>query len=310
MAKVAHGVAGEPIVHSLSPLLVHLVHAHLSLVDKIKLPDLKNVAIIPTDGVENALAWAYAGAVPNPPDWELVGSPLGKFRANTLLQRAVDAAMEIVQADPRLPGCETPDQLHQTPAPGHDEVWMSITAPLKHQLTAAAVRYIDDSEEVRSVNTMRWDGRQWWAGTTDGDGFLMVAEAFGHSTDSVLGITGGGGTARSVAAAWCAAGGKVNPLGGRRTLDENGPWKFSQDEPALTIDFDDGGGDIIAPYGPMEGDFDSRIEHLAKIADGRWLLVAQHLIAWARLWSPENAIHLPSLSLIMTRIVAAEVYLA
>jgi hypothetical protein len=60
----------------------------------------------------------------------------------------------------------------------------------------------------------------------------------------------------------------------------------------------------------MEGDYDSRIAHLSNVADGRWLLCAQHLLAWARLWLPEQAENLPSLSLLMTRLVEAEVHLA
>ena len=40
--------------------------------------------------------------------------------------------------------------------------------------------------------------------------------------------------------------------------------------------------------------------------DGRWLLAAQHLEAWARLYSPEAAHLLPGLGLTMTRLEAME----
>ena len=103
MGTVQYGVAGEPIVHSLSPVLCAIIHEHLSMDDQVKLPNLKSVAVIPTKGVENALAWAYAGDLPSPPNWDLVDSPLGKFRANTLLQRAVKESMEIKTPDDRLP---------------------------------------------------------------------------------------------------------------------------------------------------------------------------------------------------------------
>ena len=310
MAKVRHGVAGDPIVNSLSPIVASLVAAHLRDNDSTKAPELKGVAVIPTKGIENALAWGYAGAVPSPPDWGPVGSPLGKFRANTLLERAVAAAMEIEDSDPRLPNADLPQIEIDTPATGLEEVWISITAPLKHQLSAAAVRCVDNAMSTRSVNSLRWDGLSWWAASTDGDGMLMVARAFGHDTSGVLGIIGGGGTARSVAAAWSDAGGKINHIGGRRALNEEGPWTLCDDEPDLKINFDDGGGDILAPYGIMEGDFDSRIEYLSTNADGRWLLCAQHLLAWSRLWSPQHSDSLPSLDLLMTRLVAAEVHLA
>ena len=108
MARIRHGVAGKPITHSLSPVLTALVHAHLSRKEGVKLPGLKGVVVIPTEGVENALAWGYAGALPSPPDWEYVNSPLGKFRANALLDRAVNASMEYVDADSRLPNTGLP----------------------------------------------------------------------------------------------------------------------------------------------------------------------------------------------------------
>jgi hypothetical protein len=164
--------------------------------------------------------------------------------------------------------------------------------------------------EIRSVNTLRWDGRSWWAASTDGPGMLIVAEAFGHDTSGVLGINGGGGTARSVAAAWCQTGGSIKQLGGNRLLEDDGPWTFSDAEPSVTIDFDNDGGDLLVRYQPMDGDFDSRIEMLSKVADGRWLLCAQHLMSWASMWAPKYAEHLPSISLLMTRLVAVEVNLS
>ena len=309
MGKVRHGVAGMPIEHSLSPVLTAIVHAHLSRTEGISLPGLKGVVVIPTDGVENALAWGYAGTLPSPPDWGLVGSPLGKFRANTLLERAVNASMEHSEADNRLPNTNMPP--HEFESHGFDveEVWMSLTSPLKPQLSAAAVRYVDNSMDIRSVNSLRWDGRAWWAASTDGAGFSLVAEAFGHSKGGVLGITGGGGAARSVAASWTMNGGRIKQLGGNRLLEEDGPWDLCDDQHDLTVNFDDDGGDILVRYESMEGDFDERISHLANNADGRWLLCAQHLFAWANLWAPKYAESLPSLSLLMTRLVAVEVHL-
>ena len=309
MAKVRHGVAGEPIGHSLSPVLTAIVHSHLSRTEGIEMPGLKGVVIIPTEGVENALAWGYAGSLPSPPDWDLVGSPLGKFRANTLLDRAVTASMEHVEADLRLPNAPLPELDFEKPLRGTEEVWLSLTAPLKHQLSAAAVRCIDNAMEIRSVNTLRWDGRSWWAASTDGPGMMLVAEAFEHPVSGVLGITGGGGTARSIAAAWCENGGKVKQLGGNRLLEEDGPWILCDDDPDFSIDLDNGESDINVTYGPMKGDFESRIIHLSTVPDGRWLLCAQHIFSWASLWAPHLADHLPSLSLLMTRLVAVEVYL-
>ena len=311
MGTVRHAVAGNPIVHSLSPVLTALVHAHLSRQQDIQLPGLKGVVVIPTEGVENALAWGYAGGLPSPPDWEYVGSPLGKFRANALLERAVAASCaEHDEADSRLPNAQlkTNNQVNQNL--GDEEVWLSLTSPLKHQLSIAAVKCIDNAMDIRSVNTLRWDGVTWWAGSTDGAGMCMVAEAFGKKSDSTMGIIGGGGTARSVAAAWTNSGGKVTQIGGKRELDEDGPWDLVNSKADFVINFDEDGGDISVQYQKMSGDFESRIEFLSKNADGRWLLCAQHLHSWATLWAPQYSEKLPSLSLLMTQLVAAEVHLA
>ena len=309
MGKVRHGVAGYPIEHSLSPVLTAIVHAHLSRTENVELPGLKGVVVIPTDGVENALAWGYAGSLPSPPDWDLVGSPLGKFRANTLLERAVNVSMEHVEGDNRLPNAPLPKTDSSSHSFADDEVWLSLTAPLKHQLSAAAVKCIDNAMDIRSVNTLRWDGISWWAASSDGPGMSMVAQAFGYDSNSVLGITGGGGTARSVAASWSENGGRIKQIGGNRLLDEDGPWNLCNDEPSFSINFDEDGGEISVRYQKMEGDFDSRIEYLANNADGRWLLCAQHLHSWANMWAPEYAELLPSLSLLMTRLVSVEVQL-
>lgn len=291
-------------------MLTALVHAHLSRQEDTDIPGLKGVVVIPTEGVENALAWGYAGGLPSPPDWEYVGSPLGKFRANALLERAVAASCaEHSEADPRLPNAKLKTSTFEKRPLGDDEVWLSLTSPLKHQLSTAAVKCIDNAMDIRSVNTLRWDGVTWWAGSTDGPGMCMVAEAFGKKTSGVMGIVGGGGTARSVAAAWTNSGGKVTQISGKRELDEDGPWTLVKTKADFVVNFDDDGGDISVRYEKMGGDFESRVNYLSSNADGRWLLCAQHLHSWATLWAPQYTEKLPSLSLLMTRLIAAEVHL-
>ena len=102
MDGLRYGVCGHPISHSLSPLVMSLVHEHL-LSQKIRIPRTIEVAIVPAKKIENGLAWGYAGALPSLPDWDLVGSPLGKFRANTLLKRAAISATEIQSPEPSFP---------------------------------------------------------------------------------------------------------------------------------------------------------------------------------------------------------------
>ena len=64
-------------------------------------------------------------------------------------------------------------------------------------------------------------------------------------------------------------------------------------------------------YGPQSGDLESRFSTLlSRPLDGRWMLVAQHLEAWKRLWTPQYADFLPSLELLLTQLVHAENLLA
>ena len=98
-------------------------------------------------------------------------------------------------------------------------------------------------------------------------------------------------------------------MGGKRELDEDGPWNLVESKPDFVVNFDDDGGDLSVRYEKMDGDFESRVEFLSTNADGRWLLCAQHLHSWATLWAPQYSEKLPSLSLLMTRLIAAEVHL-
>jgi hypothetical protein len=68
---------------------------------------------------------------------------------------------------------------------------------------------------------------------------------------------------------------------------------------------------LNATYQPMDGDYDARIESLiGPSLNGRWMLAAQHLACWSQLWAPEMAQQLPSLPLLLTRLVEAELMLA
>ena len=63
MPAIRYGIAGRPVDHSLSPLLTALVARHLGIVlnDKQLTMELIEVNTVP-----DALAWGYAGAVPEP----------------------------------------------------------------------------------------------------------------------------------------------------------------------------------------------------------------------------------------------------
>ena len=319
MSPLRYAVAGQPIAHSLSPLLMHLVAAHVGRVHSFPLP---SVDLVEAATISDALAWGYAGAVPNPPMWTHTNGPFGKFRTSTLIKRAVEAAADVdtderlnpvhpplsaAKLDPRLPTRQF-----------NEEVWLNLTAPLKHQLRSTAVTSMDGSEAISSVNALRWDGKGWWSAGLDGQGLLDALVHLGfHPETHVLGIVGGGGAARSTAAAWTAAGGRWVAQESRRPLLE-GPWDDGRttDPPSITAVFDAGvdlleGPLVMAQYGDMEGTVEERIDALLRAPyDGRWMLVAQHLACWRLLWAPELSDALPSLGALMHQLVVAENVLA
>ena len=322
MAAIRYGIAGQPVEHSLSPLLVALVARHLDLA----IPESKlTMELVEVDTLPDALAWGYAGAVPEPIPWAYTNAVLGKFRTKALLKRAVDAASQVVETHAAL-GPKKDVVLGALSKNPHlptrmfdEEIWLNLTAPLKHQLDSGAVAAVDDSMNNKSVNALRWDGRGWWCAGVDGDGVVEVMAHHGFAPDtSIIGIIGGGGAARSTAAAWSAEGGMIHQLPSRRDL-EDGPWTsfMTEEAPNVVVDFDNTPlveGDCFllkSTYGPMEGGMSERVEAITENGlDGRWLLVAQHLACWRKLWAPERSADLPSLGLLLTQLLEAECVLA
>ncbi len=335
MPQVRYGVGGEPVLHSLSPMLLALVAAHLksSLAENRSKSginiDWERMDVIPATRVEDALAWGYVGALPGKePNWNYTDSPLPAFRARTIIERvAIMATEEVLTPNEKLnPIGEAILPIRNKKIPGSPtEHWLSLTSPLKHQLSSAAMKFVDSSSEIDSVNALRWNTREWWVASTDGIGLVHVAQHRGIdvSNGAILELHGGGGAARSCADAWSKAGGKLVWSGGRRELSEEGPWsdslvdKKSDGEIALSINFDvepgstpktSGSGiHVQSAYSPFEGTLSEGIEKLtSEPLDGRWLLCAQHLAAWSTLWCPERAEDLPSLELLLNRLVFAE----
>ena len=342
MAQVRYAICGHPVSHSLSPLLFGLVISNLekfgrNIEFKIKKSKLE---LVDTSAIEDALGWGYAGHTPNPPQWEYTGAPFGKYRTEALVQKALEAALEIEDADARLSSSfesELEEQEVQSHSylvqaqlkhlPTHcleNEVWLNLTSPLKHQLSSEAVSTIDDSMSLQSVNALRWDGQAWWCAGVDGSGVVTVAQYHGVQVGkgALLGVVGGGGAARGTVDAWLKAGGTVRLFAGKRLLEI--PLEFESDDSDRPLDFAidfDGQGehdDAISSckirlnprYKILEGDIDSRIEHLLGTPlDGRWMLVAQHLESWRRLWAPQYAAYLPSIGLLLTQLVHAETVL-
>ena len=55
------------------------------------------------------------------------------------------------EADTRLPNADLPLIEVGSHRFGDEEVWLSLASPLKHQLSAAAVKCVDNAMEIRSV---------------------------------------------------------------------------------------------------------------------------------------------------------------
>ena len=334
MAEVYYGIAGNPVSHSISPLLVSIVAQHLeqNTNSRNKL-EIKSLNLIEVDSIQDALAWGYAKAIPNPVDWDYTGAPFGKFRNRALIQKALEITAKVVQEHEDISLDESSKDTAKFPLSSKaklptkafgEEIWLNLTSPLKHQLNSQAVMDFNDSSLIESVNVLRWDGHGWWSSNVDGCGVVRCAEYFGLDVTSgaTLAIVGGGGAARSTAYAWAKSGGKLKIINGRRAIDV-GAWSDSiidTDSYDMIVNFDseelpdniDTKAIILSPrYNLMEGTVEQRIKDLiGEIYDGRWMLVAQHLECWRQLWAPHQIDELPSIRLLMTKLIHAENVLA
>jgi len=172
--------------------------------------------------------------------------------------------------------------------------WGSITSPLKHQLENNLVNcYVADNDGVRYA-------------MTDGHGVVLVAKQFGidFDTNPVLHLKGGGSSAIATANAWLSMGGKVKSLKGKRYLPDELLLNCNSELDAnLYVDFDDSSnskGLVLFP------NYSSELQTSPHKIDGRWMLIAQHILAWAVLFAPEEQKNLPSLDLLFKRLVSLE----
>ncbi|MDP6844283.1 MAG: hypothetical protein QF722_01895 [Candidatus Thalassarchaeaceae archaeon] len=336
--QIRYAVAGMPIQHSLSPVLAVLTATHLKQAGLEV--QLEENCLLESDDVTSPMAWAWVNKkrnqieVHNP----LYGDPSTPTSHSRLHRLASLVMSNVKTADPaHVSHGETlfhrGEERIKTRR-GESESWISLTSPLKHLLsTRSGVHSIDDSLENGAVNQLRWDGNNWYCAGTDGHGLVSIARHFGFDFEltgieaPLLCMIGGGGSARSCAAAWSNAGGVIWSMDGRRPLDKRGPWVqnlISGDDVVgnigkrLFVDFDTkaGGSDsnrstvadlyLSTSYNSQEVGFVVEQIESGFQLDGRWLLAAQHLEAWARFFSPEAAHLLPGLGLTMTRLLAME----
>ncbi len=335
---IRYAVAGSPIAHSLSPIIAALTAAHLARADLIV--NLNENSLLDCDDVTAPMAWAWAeGSRQRSVASSKLFGDLSQPQYQSLMRRAIDEVLiSVSSASPELvPNGESllyQDTERLKTRRGATEAWISLTSPLKHQLnTRSGVTCIDASLQNGAVNHLRWDGLYWHCAGTDGPGLVAVARHFGFDFDAegvespLLCMTGGGGAARSCAVSWAENGGKIWSMGGRRSLDNRGPWVNSILEgeaiaemigPRLQIDFDqplgtahnlsnsDADLELISNYDVSDSTQIVEQTESGLRLDGRWLLVAQHLDAWARLFTPEAAHLIPGLGLTMSRLLAVE----
>ena len=336
--QIRYAVAGSPIQHSLSPVLTALTAAHL---EKAGLEvELIEMNLIDSSDLNVPMAWAWvnSGQSSNRVSNRLYGDPSNPDSLSNLRSicrkvmsdvKAPDSS-HVPYGDTLFSRTEGEKKIRR----GDTESWISLTSPLKHLLSPrSGVHSADESLENGAVNQLRWDGKSWFCAGTDGTGLVAVAKHFGFDFEltgvesPLLCLVGGGGSARSCAAAWAAAGGVIWSKGGRRKLDKRGPWVnrlIEGDQVVdhvgmrLFIDFDIEPGHpnfeetniadlhVVSAYNSHKVGVVVQPSETGLVIDGRWLLVAQHLDAWARFFSPEAAHMLPGLGLSMTRLIAIE----
>ncbi|MFL2977749.1 MAG: hypothetical protein ACJZ59_01620 [Candidatus Thalassarchaeaceae archaeon] len=316
-------VAGAPIEHSLTPILSRLVDAHLRQATGLSF--ISRTSRFETTLIHDLLGRVLLDRLDN--QSEVCSSEVIAL---------IDEVTTDIEDGLDFPGLDEVQPNWPEPAEscfGDDEVlWVSITSPLKHGLTSrSGVIPVDASLDIASTNQLRWDGHQLVTGSTDGAGVVLVARAWGifrRSKSPIMILHGGGAAARSTAAAWAENGGRIlSTTGdGRRPLDPRGPWgdalidgvPDASLESIFQVDFDSSKGSSISPNLP-----DSNVRLVASygiggsveptqstsgalILDGRWMLAAQHLIAWAQFIAPEHRDLLPSLPLLLNRLSEVE----
>ena len=325
--RIRYAVAGKPIHHTLSPLLISIVSSHLK--EQGFDIDLVEIRLLESTDVNIPMAWAWV--TKSPPQKEVNNRLYGDISNTNSFTRMTRIAEEIVTSNIEVKSELTPfgesfiKSPHASPKTvrGEVESWISLTSPLKHMLsTRSGIHPIDNSLENGAVNQLRWNGNHWYCAGTDGRGLVAVAQHFGFDFEKVdrdsplLCLNGGGGAARSSAAAWAQNGGKIWSTGGRRKLGARGPWAdhmMEGDEVVdhvgkrLLVDFDLNPGmplaspsvsadlHVISSY---NSELENQVIHQTETGislDGRWLLTAQHLYAWADLFEPLAAEHLPGL---------------
>ena len=332
MGEVRYAIAGDPVDHSLSPLLLGLVHARiLDLVGPKDLNlQLKGRHLVATSHIEDAFAWGYAGSVPDAPNWAYTNAPFGKFRTSGLLAKAIEAGMAVEDADDRFApmgeaavswashSVRVDSKIRLPTGFLNKEIWMNLTSPLKHQLASNAVSAIDDSMVHQSVNALRWDGQGWLVcgfGRCRSCCFSPAFWRFIRIKTNPFSMRWRRCCPLSCVDMACSGGAEftLQPPVGPLPEELQSQCTASSKNAVFGVNFDAELASAQAPfilnadYRPFEGDVESMLSSMCVPSlNGRWMLVAQHLSCWATLWAPHLRDILPSIDLLLTQLIHAE----
>lgn len=269
-----YAVAGDPISHSYSPVLYSLVNSHLS-----------QQGLIAHTAKSGSVKAANL-------DWI---NPVKSLDASINFHNAKPVFVLSAEKD------DIPIQTFENTVfkvPEKMDVCLNLTSPLKHQTGQLNSRNLDKSQKNLSVNCIGISDGEIFSISTDGLGVAWIAMQNGiEITTSTLGISGGGGTARSAMKSWIELGGRVKQIGGKRKLsipvdsESKGKVDF-----LLVIDSDFSQEELSENCAILYADYSSELPVISgyKQINGLDLLIAQHLLCWYLMWGVSLRNRLPT----------------
>ena len=269
-----YAVAGDPISHSYSPVLFSLVNSYLS-----------QKGLIPNIAKSGSVKAANL-------DWI---NPIKSMEANINFHHAKPVFVHSEERD-NIP-IQTFEYMGFT-VPEKIDFCLNLTSPLKHQTGQLNLRNLDKSQENLSVNCLGISDGEIFAISTDGLGVAWIAMQNGiEISKSTLGISGGGGTARSAMKSWIELGGRVKQIGGKRKLSipEDSESKGKVDF-LLVVDSDFSLEELSENCAILYADYSSEFPVISgfKQINGLDLLIAQHLLCWYLMWGVSLRNKLPT----------------
>ena len=269
-----YAVAGDPISHSYSPVLFSLVNSYLS-----------QQGLIPHIAKSGSVKAANL-------DWI---NPVKSMEANINFHPAKPVFVHSEEIDD-IP-IQTFEQTSFT-LPEKMDFCLNLTSPLKHQTGQLNSRNLDKSQENLSVNCLGISEGEIFSISTDGLGVAWIAMQNGiEIPNSTLGISGGGGTARSAMKSWIELGGRVKQIGGKRKLSvPEGSESKGKVDFLLVIDSDFSYEELSENCAILYADYSSKLPVISgyKQINGLDLLIAQHLLCWYLLWGVSVRNRLPT----------------